>query len=395
MPTLIQEKVNQAQKIVSELGIDLWMTFVRETIAGGDPVLPLIYGHDLTWQSAILIPASGEKIAIVGEYEAETARRTGAYDRVVTYHQSIRQELISTLDRINPKSIAINYSPNDVHADGLSYGLYQVMLQYLEGSEHVSKLISAGSIIAALRSRKTDREVERIRSAIQTTQEIYADTFAHIQIGMSEKQVAEFMHAQVKSRGLQTAWDPEHCPAVNAGPDSPVGHAGPTEIEIARGQILHFDFGVKQNSYCSDIQRVAYVLAQGEKEPPEPVLRGFNTILHAIHEAVGAMKPGVPGKQIDAIARRTVMDAGYPEYMYGTGHHLGRTVHDGAGILGPEWERYGDTPNYLMESGHVYTVEPGLEVPGYGYIGIEEDVLVTENGTIYLSSPQEEMITIG
>jgi Xaa-Pro aminopeptidase len=89
-----------------------------------------------------------------------------------------------------------------------------------------------------------------------------------------------------------------------------------------------------------------------------------------------------------------LLERGYPEYKYATGHHLGRTVHDGAGILGPTWERYGDTPNYPVEVGHVYTLEPGLMLPEYGYIGLEEDVLVTEHETLYLSIPQTELILI-
>jgi Xaa-Pro aminopeptidase len=392
MKTIVQEKTLQAVSILQEMQVDCWLTFVRETPAAGDPVLPLIYGDDLTWQSALILTASGERIAILGSLEAETARRTGAYPNIITYDKAFSPVLLKTLARLNPHEIAINYSTSDVLADGLSHGLYLTLLKYLQGSPWAERLISAEKVIRALRGRKTPAEVIRIHQAVETTRQIFDNTFDYAQIGMSEAQISDFMHVQLEAFKVGPAWGWEHCPTVNCGPESPVGHVGPSAITLQAGQILHIDFGVQQDEYCSDIQRVAYFLRPGETAPPAEVQKGFDTIARSVQEAVAAMKPGVAGKEIDAIARGVVTAAGYPEYPYATGHHLGRLAHDGAGILGPLWEKYGETPNYLLEAGQVYTIEPGLAVPGYGYIGLEEDVLVTESGAEFLGEPQTHLI---
>jgi Xaa-Pro aminopeptidase len=390
--TLVQEKVQQATAILQEKGIDAWLTFVHETPAGGDPALPLIYGHELTWHTALIHTRRGEHIIILGRYEVETALSTGAYPTIYTYDQSIRGLLRETLERIDPAQIAINYSKDNVLADGLGHGLYLTLLDYLEGTPYPKRLISAEEIIGALRGRKTPAEVALIRAAVETTRQIYAEAIDYAQPGMTEKQIAAFMHEQMAQRDVDPAWELHNCPAVNAGPDSPMGHTGPTDIVLQRGHLLHFDFGVRQDEYCSDIQRMVYYLASGEAHPPQAVQRGFDTVVASIQAAVAAMRPGVLGREVDAIARGVVTQAGYPEYLYGTGHQLGRLAHDGAAMLGPLWEKYGDTPNYPLETGHVYTVEPGLAVPGYGYIGLEEDVLVTENGAEFLGEPQTALI---
>ncbi len=391
-PTLVQEKVQQAIGILDEMGVDIWLTFVRETTAGGDPILPLIYGLDLTWQSALILCRTGERIAIVGRFEAEAARRTGAYNEINYYDQSIQPELLSVLERLNPSQIAINYSIDDVHADGLSYGMYQLLCRYLEGTPYRSRLISAEKLHSALRGRKTSLEIELIRAAIRTTARIYLNTFDFIQVGMTEIEISDFMHAQLDESRLLPAWELINCPTVNNGPNSPIGHVGPTELRIAPGHIVHFDFGVLQEDYCSDIQRVVYFRRSGEQAPPPEVQHAFDTVRKAIQGAFQSVKPGVTGKSIDQIARQTILEAGYPEFPYATGHQVGRVVHDGAAILGPEWERYGDTPNYMLEAGQVYTLEPGLAVQGYGYLGLEEDVLVTADGAEYLGDPQTELI---
>jgi Xaa-Pro aminopeptidase len=393
MSTLVQEKVAQAAHILQELGIDLWLTFVRETVSGGDPVLPVILGPgDLTWQSALLLARSGERIAIVGRFDAEAVERDGIYTTVIPYDQAIRPHLLEALERLNPGQIALNYSRNNVEADGLRHGMYLTLLAYLEGTPFASRLISAEKVILALRGRKTAGEVAHITAAVDTTNKIYQRTFDFMQVGMTEQQVGAFMHGLLAEYGVGPAWNPGGCPAVNSGPESSVGHSGPTDIRIERGHLVHFDFGVQQDDYCSDIQRMVYFLADGESVPPEPVRRAFRVVLHAIQVAVGEMKPGVRGKEVDAAARRVVVEAGYPEYMHATGHHVGRRAHDGGGILGPEWERYGDTPNYPLEAGQVYAVELGVPVPGYGYVALEENVAVGEKWAEFIGTPQLDLV---
>lgn len=395
MNNIVIEKTNQVINILKEKGLDLWITFVRETSAGGDPVLPLIYGDlDLTWMSALIFSSHGEKLAIVGRFEAESAHNTGAYDQVIPYDENIQPHLLEVLNRINPSHIAINYSENDVLADGLSHGMYLNLHKLLEGTPYTERIVSAEHIISALRGRKTTQEVDRIKAAILSTHEIYALAFSKIHPGMTEIEVAQIFHREVENRNLGYAWPKNNNPAVNSGPDSPVGHNAPTEIALQPGHLLHFDFGVKQNHYCSDIQRMVYLPRGEELTPPEPVLFGFQTVVNAIQAAFNVVKPGVPGIEVDAAARAIVTNAGFPEYKYATGHQLGRLAHDGGGLLGPGWARYGKTPYLPVETGQVYTLEPGLMVPGFGYIGLEEDILVTKDGAEFLSTPQTELILL-
>ncbi|GJQ35550.1 MAG: peptidase M24 [Anaerolineaceae bacterium] len=393
--SLIQEKVDQAIEILKAQDIDLWLTFVRETSGVRDPVLDfLIGGNDLTWPSALILTKRGDKIVIVGNLEKEAIERMNVYSEVIGYDAAVSGVLRETITRLNPDRIAVNTSRNNVHADGLTHAMYEFLIEYLAGTPYLDRLISAEPVINAMRGRKTKAELARIQRAVEITNEIYRKTFAFIKVGMTEIEVANYMHALMEEYGVGYAWPRENNPAVNSGPNKVVGHNGPSEIKIERGHVIHFDFGVKYEEYCSDIQRVAYVLREGETEAPPEVQRGFITIRTAIEKSREAMKAGVTGNSIDTISREIVTDSGYPEYMYALGHQLGRVAHDGGALLGPKWEKYGDSPNQKLEVGQVFTIEPGLAVPNYGYIGLEEDVVLTEKGALYIGDPQREIVLI-
>jgi Xaa-Pro aminopeptidase len=388
---LVREKLDQAPSILEEHGVDLWLTLVRETLLTRDPCLDLIAGTYCAWQSAFLLSRSGERIAIVGRYDAPSVEQLGAYSEVQGYDESIRPRLRATIERFAPETIALNYSLSDPAADGLTHGLWLVLLETLEGTPYADRLVSSKPIVASLRGRKSPFEIARIRAAVEEAEEIFAHAGDRLGPGMKETEIAEVMHAEVSRRGLGYAWEAAHCPAVNAGPEKEVGHSGPTELETRRGELLHTDFGVEKDGYCSDLQRVWYLLDDGESEPPEDVLIAWSAVWAAMDAGAGVLRPGVAGHEVDAAARATLVSAGYPEPKYALGHQLGRSAHDGGTLLGPRWDRYGDAPLGLVEEGNVYTLEYGAPVPGRGYIGLEEDVLVTADGLEWLSTPQREL----
>ncbi len=388
---LVHEKLDQAVAILREQDVDVWLTLVRETLLTSDPCLDLIAGTYCAWQGAFLVTRTGERIAIVGRFDAPSVEELGAYGEVIGYDESIRPALRSAIERLAPNSIALNYSESDPAADGLTHGLWLVLQETLASTPYLDRLVSSEAIVNALRGRKSAAEATRIRAAVRSTEEIFDLVTAGLAPGMSELEIARLMQQEVARRGLDYAWEAQHCPAVNAGPEKEVGHSAPGQLRTRRGELLHVDFGVSEDDYCSDLQRVWYFLDEGQAEAPADVAGAWSALWAAVDAGAAALRPGAIGWEVDAAARESLVAAGFPEPMYSLGHQLGRSAHDGGTLLGPRWERYGQAPLGVVEAGNVYTLEFGTAVAGRGYIGLEEDVLVTDDGVEWLSTPQREL----
>lgn len=402
MPALISRKLAQAAELVAAGDADVWMVFVRETAEGGDPVLPLILAGGLTWQSALLFARDGRRIAVVGNYDADPLRASGDWPEVVPYVQSLREPLVDALERLVPITsarlprIAVDFSLDDPKADGLTHGMFRRLEGYLEGTRFAGSLVSAETIVAALRSIKIPEELERIRAAIDATEAIFAELAGFARIGRTEREVYDFVQARIDERGFGYGWPRAGNPIVNSGPDSMVGHGVPSAtIAIAPGHILHIDLGVLRASYSSDIQRCWYVPRAGERELPADVERARVAVSGAIQAGARALRPGARGWEVDQVARAHIVEHGYPEYMHALGHQVGRAAHDGGGILGPRWERYGRAPELPVRAGQVFTLELGVMVAGRGYLGLEEMVVVTPEGCAWLTRPQLAIPLLG
>jgi len=388
---MLKEKIRQAVDILREQGVDMWLTFVRETETLSDPCMDLIVGTNCTWQSAFIITATGKKIAIVGSLDKERIKQTGLYDDIRIYVKGVGANLLEVLNEVRPERIAINTSVNDYMADGLTHGMYEQLMNITKDTPYQKRFISSEKIIAALRGRKSATEIQLLKNSIALTEKIYADVGSQIHAGRTEKDIANIILHMVDEYGVETAWETSSCPAVFTGPFSAGAHADPTARIIQPGHVLNIDFGVKKDGYCSDIQRTWYILKDDEQTAPEAVQHGFAVLLESVRLAFEAIRPGKLGWEIDKIARDYITSHGYPEYQHGLGHQVGRSTHDGAAMLGPRWERYGDTIALPLEIGQVFTIEPRLPIEGYGVATVEEMIVVTESGCEYLSHPQQEL----
>lgn len=388
------EKLEQAHRLLDEFNLDAWLLLVRETSMGGDPALQLVVPFDLTWESALLVARDGRRTAIVGRFDQHPVEVTGLFHDVVPYDGGMGDALRSALRALDPQRIGINYSTSDVAADGLSYGLYLRLIQHLQGTPYVERLCSAQRLVSALRARKTPAEQTLLLSAAEAADDLFLLAARFIVPGATEDEIAAAMHNAMEERGLTTAWSREMCPIVNTGPQSPVGHAGPTQLKVEPGHLVHIDFGVRKAGYCSDHQRVWYVPSPEMPEPPPDLQHVWRTVRQAIERAFGMIKPGVQGYEVDAVARGTFEEAGLEPYQHALGHGVGRAVHDGGVLLGPLWDRYGETPLQRVEAGMVFTLECGAPT-SCGYLGLEEMIVIEADGARWLTPPQTELAILG
>jgi Xaa-Pro aminopeptidase len=391
---LIREKVEQAIEILREYSIDCWITFVRESSMVRDPMLAFLSESDLTWHSAFIITRNSGTYAIVGEMERKSIEDLGVYERIQGYVEGVRESFLQTLRELNPSTIALNYSKDSEIADGLTHGMFLTLHELVSELGFEERIVSSEKIVSSLRARKTESEINRMQKAIDQTLEIFAIVSKFIRPGQSEREIAEFMKREVADRRLELAWDESHCPAVFTGPDTAGAHYHPTERKVEKGHVLNMDFGVKVDGYCSDLQRTFYVLESGEETAPEEVQHGFQTIVTAVDSALQALRPGVEGREVDAVARRYLVSQGYAEYPHGLGHQVGQFAHDGTAMLGPAWEKYASKPFELIEAGMVFTLEPRLTVPSRGVVTIEEMAIVRADQAEFLSEPQKELCLV-
>jgi len=385
---LIRGKVEQAATAIADAGLDCWLVFCRETGEIPEPALPLIAGTDVVWETAAMLTPDGEHHVVVGRYDAAPFEELGVYE-IHTYDESIEESLREVLAEIDPGRIGLDYSTEEVAADGLTHGLYRRLTSLLDGTPYPDRFESAAPVVTSLRSAKNDVERDRMHRAATLTESLLAEAVEQWDPEMTEAHIAEYLHDRMREEGLDSAWGWDHCPAVDAGADAPVGHSTPGDRRLPPGEVLHFDFGVKYRDYAADIQRL-YYRPDGDGGPPQALREAIVDVRAAIEAAKEKLEPGVQGYVVDEAAREEITGRGWPAFEHAAGHTVGRNAHDAGTLLGPRWERYGSRPEGRVEAGEIYTLELGVATE-WGYLGLEELLEVTVDGATYFLEPQREL----
>lgn len=254
------------------------------------------------------------------------------------------------------------------------YGRFKFISEQFVGSVKV-----VDHVIEEIRQVKSTHEIERIAAAAAITDAAFEHICGFVSAGMTERDVALELEFWMRSNGSDgLAFDP----IVASGPNSARPHAGVSDRVIESGEFLKMDFGARVGGYCSDMTRTIVVGSASDRQR-----QIHSAVLAANRAGVAAVRPGVLGRDVDAVARKTLTDLGFGEYFtHGLGHGVGLDVHELPGL--------GAKSHDSLRAGAVVTVEPGVYLPGFGGVRIEDLVAVDEGGTRVLSNSPRELIEV-
>jgi Xaa-Pro aminopeptidase len=240
-------------------------------------------------------------------------------------------------------------------------------------------LVPAGDLVEQLRAVKEPEEIERMVAASELADDVFRWAQEQGLAGRTERDVARTVEARIRELGAE----PSFPPIIAAAANGALPHAEPGEREIGRGELVVFDMGAQLDGYCSDGTRT---FATGE--PDDEAREVYDLVLAAQLASLAAIRVGASGREVDAVAREIISEAGHGDHFgHGLGHGVGLEVH--------ESPRLATTSEDELREGNAVTVEPGIYLPGRLGVRIEDLVIVEADGYRNLSGTPKELQVVG
>ena len=321
----------------------------------------------------LLIPASGDPAFVVPAMNAPQAAQTSAgiaqvigWDDGPGWHEAV-QSLFATW-RVG--------GADTVLADDELLSVHLLAMQHLFPNMHWE---AAGPTMTRLREIKTPEELAAMQQAADLIDGIFEEAVGALQEGMTERDLADIVLAAIKAKGSSPSFSPLICFGANAA--LPHHHTGSARLK--RGDVVIIDIGCTSDHYASDITRTVSF-----GPPADPDAASVYEIVFKAHQtAREAAQPGVSGEQVDAAARKVIIDAGYGEYfIHRTGHGIGLSTHEPPNIV-----KGNIAP---LQPGMCFSIEPGIYLPGRFGVRVENIVTMTSEGARSLDAEASPTLRI-
>jgi Xaa-Pro aminopeptidase len=315
---------------------------------------------------ALIITSSRALLVTDFRYIEQAAAQASEFE-VIKQGAVLTDSLRQALEEVGVRRLAFE-------KEFVSYGDYERYRDKL-GAE----LVPMDGAVEKLRLVKDSGEIEAIRRAAAIGDKAFRHILDFLRPGLREDEVSlelEFQMRRLGATGL--AFDI----IVASGPRSSLPHGRASERVIQPGDFVKMDFGCVVDGYCSDMTRTVVM-----GEPSEKQREIYDIVLEAQVTSLKAIRPGLTGREVDEVARKVIADRGYGDHFgHGLGHGVGRMVHEG-----PRLSVLGEDP---LVPGNVVTIEPGIYLPGWGGVRIEDLVVVTEVGVDVLTGSPKDLIIL-
>jgi Xaa-Pro dipeptidase len=353
-------KHNQMQALVLNAGVDLTYFCGLQFHLSERPVV-------------MIISSTSEPILIHPELESEKVKSSLIPLKSIPYGEDQSQWIKSFIQAFK-----------DLHLENKKVGVSPTSIRFLElellkMASPDSFFVSAAKELACLRVVKSSGEISSIKKAVEIAENALQNTLLFIKIGKTEKEIANELTLQLLRAGSDT--ELPFYPIVASGPHSANPHAVPTERKLTSGDFLIIDWGARFNGYVSDLTRT-FAIGYGQEELNKAAL----LVEKANQEARHTIQKGATSHQVDKAARNAISNGGFGNYfIHRTGHGIGLEVHE---------EPYIQEGNQtILDDGMVFTIEPGIYLPGLGGVRIEDNIVIENGkGTTITSLPRKVQI---
>ena len=317
-----------------------------------------------------------------GSYGVAIVTQTSAYFvSDFRYRQQVGLE-VKEFDFVEVEKTLGDTLKNLVKKAGITHLFFDPKVTYQEYQTFEKlgvDLTAKGGLIESLREQKTSDEIAKIKKACEITDQALSYTLKELRVGMKEREVEVLLKNKMIELGADKTWDRF---IVASGERGSMPHGMASDKTIASGELITFDIGCFYQGYSSDLTRT---IAFGEVTEKHKEI--YEVVYQAQKRAVEQAKAGMTGKDLDAICRDYITEAGYGEqFKHGTGHGLGLDVHENPSVSFRN--------DKALKEGACVTIEPGVYIAGFGGVRIEDDVILTKDGCQILNEFPKELLVV-